>query len=132
MKTPFILFLLCCAFLGAAQSVKDLEENLKLATSQDERMSIQLDLAEALLGKDDKKAGGYARKAFDIAGSQKSYGMAAQSAYVLASSYKKRRDNSNTEIWLKTTLNYAKEAKDSDLIIKSVNERSKLATQQRN
>ena len=136
MKTPLILFLLCFVFSGNAQSIKELEANLKKASSSKERMIIHLDLAEALLskgGKDNfKKAGENARKAFDIAGDQKNYGMAAQSAYVLADSYKKRRDDSNTEIWLKTTLRFAKQAKDSDLIIKSVDERSKLAIKKRN
>ncbi len=132
MKSPIILFLLCFSICLSAQSVKDLEAKLKGASSAQERMGIQLDLAEALLGKDDKKSGEYARKAFDTAGDKKNHAMAAQSAYVLAHSYKKRRDDRNTEVWLKTTLRYAKQAKDSDLIIKSVDERSKLAIKKRN
>ncbi len=135
MKTPLIFFFLCCSLLGFTQSIKDLESNLKKASSSEEKMMIQLDIAEALIKKgkkeDLKKAGEYARKSFDTAGNKKNYGIAAQAAYTLANSYRKRRDNSNTEIWLKTTLKYAKQAKDSDLIIKSVDERSKLAIKKR-
>lgn len=132
MKAPLLLFILLCCFGQInGQSVKELENKLKNTSSAIEKMDIQLDLAEKLLGKDQKRAGTFARKAFDIAGENKNYGMAAQSAYVLAQSYKKRRDNRNAEIWLKTTLRYAKQAKDSDLIIKSVDERSKLAIKKR-
>lgn len=127
MKAPLLFILLCCFGSINGQSVKELEDRLKKANSALERMDIQLDLAEKLLNEDGKKAGAFARKAFDIASDKKNYGMAAQSAYLLAQSYKKRRDNRNVEIWLKTTLRYAKQARDSDLIIKSVDERSKLA-----
>jgi len=132
MKTPLLLFFLCCFFYLDAQSVKDLEAKLKQATSGEEKMIIHLDLAEALLGKDNKKAGQYARKAFDHASDNKKYGLAAQSAYTLADAYRKQKNERNVETWLKTTLRYAKEAKDSDLIIKSVDERSKLAIKKRN
>ncbi len=131
MKAPLLFILLCCFGSINGQSVKELEDRLKKANSALERMDIQLDLAEKLLNADGKKAGAFARKAFDIADDKKNYGMAAQSAYLLAQSYKKRRDNRNVEIWLKTTLRYAKQAKDSDLIIKSVDERSKLAIKKR-
>ena len=38
----------------------------------------------------------------------------------------------NQEVWFRTAETYAKRAKDSDLIIKSVVERGKLATKTRN
>lgn len=133
MKTSLLLFILLCGYgYIHGQSIEDLKTKLQQATSADERMDIHLDLSELLLSKDGKEAGTHARKAFDIANNQKNYSMAAQSAYVIAKSYKKRRDDRNTEIWLKSTLKYAKQAKDSDLIIKSVDERSKLAIKKKN
>ncbi len=132
MKTPLLLLFLCFACCLSAQSVEDLETKLKNASSSEEKMVIQLDLAEALLSKDPKKAGDFARKSFDLAGDKRNYGMAAQASYLLANSYQKRRDDRNAEVWLKTTLKYAKQAKDSDLIIKSVDQRSKLAIKKRN
>ncbi len=58
--------------------------------------------------------------------------MSAQSAYLVAEAYERARDDKNVEVWLKSAYNFAKQAKDSDLIIKSVDKRSRLAKKQRN
>ncbi len=133
MKAPFLFCLFfCCTLILPAQSVKDLEENLANTTNSKERLLIQLDLAELLLNRDSDKAAKYARKVFDGATKAQNNGLAAQSAFILANAYKKSRDDRNQEVWLKNTQQYATKAKDSDLIIKSVTQRSKLATKKRN
>lgn len=132
MKLLFLCTFLCFALVLPGQTVKELEENLAKTNDSKERMLIHLDLAEKLLNQDSKKAASYARKAFDAATKVKKNGLAAQSAFILANAYKKSRDDRNQEVWLKNTQQYAIKAKDSDLIIKSVNERSKLATKKRN
>lgn len=133
MKGLYI-FLLCCFVtpLCAQKNVDKLKKALQEASSAKERMNLQIDLSEALLGKRDKQVLEYARKAFDIATDLKNHSSSAQAAFLLSEAYIRTRDDRNAEVWLKTTLRYAKAAKDSDLIIKSVNKRSKLATKKRN
>lgn len=58
--------------------------------------------------------------------------MAARSAYLIAQAFDRQRDTRNQEVWLRTTLNHAKRAGDSDLIIRSVAKRSELAVKDRN
>ncbi|MEL6973742.1 MAG: hypothetical protein AAFO02_26570, partial [Bacteroidota bacterium] len=58
--------------------------------------------------------------------------MSAQAAFIVAKAFERQRDDRNTEIWLRTTLNHAKRAGDSDLIMKSVQQRSRIAVKGRN
>ena len=137
MKIPFTLFcllLFCLPSWGQPSSIKDLEQALSTASSARERTNIQIDLAKAMIAgnRNLDKAKDHARKAYDRANDNQNNGQAARAAWVLAQVYLKKRDDRNAEVWLKSTLQYAKKAKDSDLIIRSVNRRSRLATKKRN
>ena len=109
-----------------------MEKELSAASSSKEKMIANYNLAEAYLNRDAKKAISYAEKAFNSASKSKNYGMAAESAYLRAMANLKIRDTRNAEIWFKSALKYAKQAKDSDLVIKSVDQRSRLAVKDRN
>lgn len=121
----FLLFL----FLSASafcQSVSDLEQQLKEAKDNKEKMSILYDLADASMRSNTDNAIKYGKQAYDLAVSMKNPGMAAQAAFLVANAYDRQRDKRNVEVWLKTTYAYAKQAGDSDLIIKSVDKRGRL------
>ncbi len=116
----------------AQSSEKDLLDQLRQAKDGATRMNLYYALGKLKLSKEPKKTNEYARKAHDIAIDKKNYGMAAQSAFLMAQAYSKQRKPRNVEVWSKTAQTYAMKADDSDLIIKSVVMRSKLATKQRN
>ncbi len=126
-----MLFLLA-ASSGISQTIKELEKELSKTTDSREKMMLNYQLAEKNLSKKPKKAASYARKAIDQAVSFKQYSVAAQASFIYAKSYIARRDYKNAEVWFKSTLSYAKQAQDPDLVIKSVDERSKIAIRSRN
>ena len=132
MKRIFILFFLFTATLLSAQTIEELEKQLDESTGSKEKMILNKKLGEAYLKVDSKKALAFAKKAHDLANQQGNPGMAGSAAYLVAQVYERNRDLRNQEVWLKSALKYAKQAKDSDLIIKSVVKRSKLATRDRN
>ncbi len=131
---PFAVLLLLFISLSllGQKSISQLEKELDSASSSKEKMIANYNLAEAHLNRDADKAVDYSGKAFNYAINLNNYGMAAGSAYLKAIANLKNRDEKNAEVWLKTALRYAKQAKDSDLIIKSVDQRSKLAVKKRN
>lgn len=135
MKQLLMLaFLLCVATLawGQTEEIEDIKAALAEAESAQERMVLRYELAEAYLKVDPKQAGDIAKQAVDAANGLNNKGMAARGAYLVAQAYERQRDDKNVEIWLRTTLNYAKQAGDSDLIIRSVDKRSQLAVKDRN
>ena len=109
-----------------------MEKELSAASTSKEKMIANYNLAEAHLKRDAEQTIKYAGKAFDLANNSKNYGMAAESAYLKAMANLKKRDDRNAEVWFKTALRFAKQAKDSDLVIKSVDQRSRLAVKKRN
>lgn len=131
---PFVLLLLLFASfsLFAQKSINQLEKELSSAYSSKEKMIANYNLAEVYLSRDAKKAIRYSGKAFDYANKSNNYSMSASAAYIKAMANLKNRDTKNAEVWFKTALKYAKQAKDSDLIIKSVDQRSRLAVKTRN
>ena len=131
---PIAILLFVCASLSifAQKSISQLEKELRTASSSKEKMIANYSLAEAYLNRDAKKAIQYSGKAFDYANNLKNSGMAAESAYLRAMANLKTRDDKNAEVWFKTALKFAKQAKDSDLVIKSVDQRSKRAVKKRN
>ena len=58
--------------------------------------------------------------------------MGAEAAFLAGRGYERDRDERNAEVWYRTALAKAKDAGDSDLIIKSVERRSRLAEKDRN
>lgn len=129
-----LALLLCVATLGWGQTeeIEDIKAALAEAENAQERMVLRYELAEAYLKVDAKQSGDLAKQAVEAANNLNNKGMAARGAYLVAQAYERQRDDKNVEIWLRTTLNYAKQAGDSDLIIRSVDKRSQLAVKDRN
>ncbi len=134
MKKQFLVFLVLIfpLFLLAQSSIKDLEQELKSATDSKTKMSLQYQLAKLYISKDPLKAIQLSRKAHDTSVDLKRYGMSAQTAMLIAKGYEQKRESRNVEVWLKSAQKYAMLAKDSDLIIRSVEKRSRLATKKNN
>ncbi len=126
MKYFIFLLLLFITPYAFGQSVEDLEKQLKETKDNKEKLSILYNLSDAYMRSDVDKALKYGKQAYDLATSQKNVGMAAQTAFLVANAYERQRDKRNVEVWLKTTYNHAKQAGDSDLIIKSVDKRGRL------
>jgi len=114
------------------QEIPDLEQQLKEASSTKEKMYLNFQLGEAYLRRDTDKALSHAKAAHTQSTEIKNNNVAASSAYLLAQIYERDRNTRNMEVWLKSATRYAKAAGDADMIIKSVDKRSKLATKQRN
>lgn len=132
MKGLLTIFFLLGVSIAFGQTIEELQEQLKVAETSKEKMILNYKLGEAYLRKDTKKSIDYAKRAHQLAVQAKNQGMSAGSAYLIALGYERKKDTRNMEVWLKSTLKYAKAAGDSDMIIKSVDKRSKLATKKRN
>lgn len=132
MKYLSILFFVVIGFSSLAQSADELEQQLKDATDAKTRMTLSYELAETYIKTDAKKALEYAKKAFDMATSAKNNSLAAQSAYLIADLYDRQRKDYEAGNWLKTTVNFAKQAGDADLIIKAIQKQGRLATKDQN
>lgn len=137
MKSTITLFLLLFTVgLLAQDKIEDLQTQLSEASSTDEKMVLNYQLAEAILATGDsrraKEAKDYGRMAYQLASEQNNLRMKVQTAYVTAQAYEKLRDNRNAEIWYRNTTQAAMKARDSDLIIRSVEKRSRIATRDNN
>ncbi|MEZ5041016.1 MAG: adenylate/guanylate cyclase domain-containing protein [Saprospiraceae bacterium] len=124
------LFLL--AVVGFGQSIEELEKQLKEANATKDKMYLNYQLGEAYLRSNTEKALTHAKNAHAQANELKNNNMAATSAYLMAQIYERDRNTRNMEVWLKSATQYAKAAGDADMIIKSVDKRSQLATKERN
>ncbi len=131
MKYIIGLLLLFSAIFTFGQSVEDLELQLKDARDSKERMTLSYELAEAYSKTDAKKALDYARKTYDLATSAKNNSLAAQTAFLISDLYDKQRRDNEAANWLKTTVSFAKQAGDADLIIRAVVKQGKLAGKDR-
>lgn len=131
MKYLSILFFLVIGFSAVAQTVEELEQQLKDSKDGKERMTLSYELAEAYSKSDPKKAMEYARKTFDLATSGKNNSLAAQTAFLIADLYEKQRKDNEALNWLKSTVSFAKQAGDANLIIEAVAEQGRLATKER-
>ncbi|MCB0520606.1 MAG: hypothetical protein H6577_16225 [Lewinellaceae bacterium] len=132
MRTLPACLLVFFALSLPAQTVQELEAQLKNAGSAKEKMSLNYQLAEEWLKKDANKSIAYAKAAHQLAIEQNNDGMASESAYLASRGYDRTRDDRNEDVWLNSAVKYAMEAKDADLIIKTVDQRSRLAVKQRN
>lgn len=130
MKNLLILLFLAMASFAYGQSIDELEKRLKETSDSKERMNLLYEIADQSLRSNAANAEKYGKQAYELALSLKNYGMAAQSAYLVANAYERQREKRNMEVWLKTTYNYAKQAGDSDLIIKSVDKRGRMWTRE--
>ncbi|MEZ4986251.1 MAG: hypothetical protein R2795_14625 [Saprospiraceae bacterium] len=136
MMKPFLFLItgLLIATTALAQNaeIDDIKAALAEAETAQERMVLRYELADAYLRVDAEQAEEIGKQAHEAARSLKNNGMAAQAAYLVAKAFERQRDDRNVEIWLRTALQHAKDAGDSDLIIRSVDERSRLAVKDRN
>ncbi len=134
MRILFCLLLLLGSASSWAQSqkIKDLEAELQEAESNREKMLVHYALGEEYLRVNTDKSLDHAKAAHRLAVQESNKGMAARSAYLTGLAYERKRDSRNVEVWMKSALQYAKQAGDSDIIIKSVDKRSKMATKDRN
>lgn len=128
MKQLFTLLLLCLGIFTAtqAQSIDELEKQLQEASNSKDRLSLNYQLGEAYLRSSSEKSIAYGKKAFDIARDLGNDGMMARSAFLVGKGYVRDRNDRNAKTWFDTALAAAKKAGDSDLIIKSVESRSKI------
>ena len=132
MKQSFILFFLCLGFAGIAQeSIEQLEKDFQEAGNSKDKMYLAYQLGDAYLRVNVDKSIDYGKKAYQLATDLKIDGMAAQAAYLVGQGYERDRNDRNAEVWYRSALASAKQAGDSDLIIKSVEKRSRLATKDR-
>ncbi|MEO0724730.1 MAG: hypothetical protein AAFZ63_09325 [Bacteroidota bacterium] len=115
-----------------ADEIEEIKQALAEAETKNEKMILRYELAEAYLRVDAEEAEDYGKQAYSNATDLNNYGMSAQAAFIVAKAFERQRDDRNTEIWLRTTLNHAKRAGDSDLIMKSVQQRSRIAVKGRN
>lgn len=114
------------------EEIEEIKQALGEAENAHERMILRYELAEAYLRVDAEEAESIGKQAYNAANDQNNNGMAARAAFLVAKAYERQRDDRNTEVWLRTTLNHAKRAGDSDLIMSSVEKRSSLAVKDRN
>lgn len=124
--------LLGAGLYGQAPSVAELETALAEAESRAERAAVRYRLGMAVLRDDPDRALELGKQAYEDATELKNDRLSAQTAFLNALAYERLRKDSYEETWLKTTLAYAKRAGDLDLIIRSVDRRSRLATKDRN
>lgn len=128
------MLITCWGIMGVVtgQSVEELQQQLQVAGTNQEKLEINYLLAENLMRTDPDAAIDYARAAHKKAQQLGNDAMLARTAYLTALVYERDRDERNQEVWLKSTLAYAKKAGDSDLIIRSVDKRSTLWRRKRN
>ncbi len=141
MPSRIIVFFLLwvgslCALHSQSQSIELLRTQLQQAVSEREKMNLHLDLAEALFKTGNRKhfdqAIRHAKMANQIAVELKLPTLAAQASFLLGKIYLRKRDYRNAEVWFKSAQTFAVQARDADMIIKSVQQRSKLAVKDRN
>lgn len=131
MKYFIFLVLLLITSLAFGQSIEDLEKQLQETKDGKERMTLSYELAEAYAKTDAKKALEFGRKTFDLATSAKNNSLAAQTAFLISDLYERQRKDNEAINWLKSTVNFAKQAGDADLIINAVVKQGRLATKDR-
>ena len=127
-----LLLLTVSAFSFAQESIEDLKKELEQANSSKDRMYVNYRLGEAYMRVDSDKSVAYGKEAYRLADQINNMGMAARSAYLVGQAYDRQRDKERySKTWYDTALASAKKAGDSDLIIKSVEKRSKIETKDR-
>lgn len=118
--------------MAQTEEIEEIKQALQEAESARERMILKYELAEAYLRVDAEEAEDIGKEAYRLANDQNNDGMSAQAAYLVSKAYGRQRNKRNQEVWLRSTLNYAKKAGDSDLIMRSIQERGALAKSERN
>lgn len=131
MKYLYLFFFLFFAAGLSAQSVQQLELQLRDAKTASERMGLRYQIATLLINKDRDKAEKLAKAAFQTAQDKRNLGMQTQTSFLLGRIYEKKRNDRNAKVWFESALKYAKQAKDVDYIVKSVEKISDLYVKER-
>ncbi len=127
MRISLSVLLFSLSILASGQTVAVLEQQLKDAETNQEKMTISLQLAGSLLKTDAFRSVVFGKAAHQKAVELKNDGMAAESAYVIAKGYKRTHNDQSEDVWLKSAIEFAMQANDADLIIQTVDRRSQLA-----
>lgn len=119
-----ILFILLGTLLFS-QSTAELEQQLKKAKNSRQKMLLNYELGKSYLRNNTDKSIKYSKTAYDLA-LNKDKSVAAQAAYQVARGYNRENNYRNEESWLKSAFSLAKQIDDADLIIRSVDQLSRL------
>ena len=102
-----------------AQSIPELEKQLQEATSAQEKITINQQLANAYLTTDVEKALNYAKAAARESANSGNKVQAAASNYLIATIAERKKDMANFRVYMKYAINFAKEANDLDMLARS-------------
>jgi adenylate cyclase len=131
MRIFLTALLFSLSVLASGQTVAELEQQLKEAETSQEKMTISYQLAGLLLKTDARRSVVFGKAAHQKAVELGNDGMAAESAYLTAKGYERTRNDRNEDVWLKSAIEFAMQANDADLVIKTVDQRSRLAVKNR-
>ena len=105
--------------LGQAQSAQELEKQLQQSTNPQEKITLNQQLANVYLGSDIDKAMNFAKAASREAIASGNKVQAAASNYLIATIADRKKDKGNFILYMKNAINYAKEANDLDMLVRS-------------
>ncbi len=129
----FFFFLLLFSSIGMqAQSASELEARLKKASSSTERMQLKYELAGVYMNSDLQKAAMHIQDAQDIARQKKDRSMAAKIIFRDAEIHIKRRDRDRAEARFKGALSAAKDSRNDEIALKSLDQLARIAYEDRN
>lgn len=114
-----------------AQSIPDLEKQLQESTNVQEKITLNQQLANAYLTSDVDKALNHAKAASREAISSNNKVQAAASNYLIATIADRKKDESNFRLYMRNAINYAKEANDLDMLIRSTDRLSSYFVKKR-
>ncbi|MFQ5445805.1 MAG: adenylate/guanylate cyclase domain-containing protein [Saprospiraceae bacterium] len=132
MRTFLTTLLFLASALAIGQTVAELEQQLKEATTSYDQMTLSYQLAGELLKTDPRRSVVFAKAAHQKAVELGNDGMAAESAYLTAKGYNRTHNDRGEDIWLKSAIQFAMQANDADLILKTADQRSRLAVKNGN
>jgi class 3 adenylate cyclase len=132
MRISLIFLFLLPVSLSFCQSVEVLEKQLSQTSDAKEKMMLNYQLGKEWLRTDARKSIDFAKAAHQKALELRNNGMAAEAAYLVSSGYGRTNDDRNEDIWLGSAIKFAMDANDADLIIKTVDLRSRLAVKNHN
>jgi chromosome segregation ATPase len=105
--------------LGQAQSAQELEKQLQQSTNPQEKITLNQQLANTYLSSDIEKAMNFAKAASREAIASGNKVQAAASNYLIATIADRKKDKGNFILYMKNAINYAKEANDLDMLVRS-------------
>ena len=109
-----------------SQSISELEQQLKNAKNNREKMLLNYELGKAYMRSNTEKSIKHSKAAHDKALSVGDKNVAAQSAFQVSRAYNRENNYRYEETWLKSSFRLAKQVDDADLIIQSVDKLSRL------